>query len=78
MTNKIKNNDLEITKLIDSEKYRQNNVLSLIPSENYASLAVRNAVGSVLINKYAEGQVGKRYYQGNSVIDEVEKLLKKP
>ena len=59
--------------LIEKEAQRQSDNLTLIPSENYASKAVREAVGSILTNKYAEGYSGRRYYQGNEVMDEIEK-----
>lgn len=48
----------------------------MIPSENYVSKDVLTAVGSVLMNKYSEGQPYKRYYQGNAIIDEIESLVK--
>ncbi len=60
--------------LIHEEEERQGKTIDLIPSENYVSRAVREAIGSVLSNKYAEGYPGKRYYQGNKVIDAVESL----
>jgi glycine hydroxymethyltransferase len=58
------------------EEARQNTVLEMIPSENYASRAVIEAVGSVLTNKYAEGYPGARYYQGNDIVDEAENLAR--
>lgn len=70
----LKNNDPQIYKLIQLEKKRQVEGLEMIPSENYTSAEVMEAVGSVLTNKYSEGYPGKRYYAGNYVIDKVETL----
>lgn len=72
--NTIKDSDQEIGNLIKQETVRQNNELELIASENYVSPAVLEALSSPLANKYSEGYPGKRYYGGNGVIDEVEKL----
>jgi glycine hydroxymethyltransferase len=63
-----------IFELIELEHRRQRDGLELIASENFTSLAVRQAVGSVLTNKYAEGYPGKRWYGGCEVVDRVEQL----
>ena len=55
---------------------RQINTISLIPSENFASKLVREAMGSVLANKYSEGYPDKRYYPGNVYYDEIEKICR--
>lgn len=68
----LKITDPQIYELIQEEEKRQKNVLEMIPSENYTSSAVLEALGSVLNNKYSEGYAKKRYYQGNSFIDSVE------
>ena len=66
--------DPAIAGLIEAEEQRQSDKIRLIPSENYVSKAVLEATGSVLQNKYSEGYAGKRYYEGNQNIDEVETL----
>lgn len=64
--------DTIIDSLIKREAERQNNEICLIASENYTSKDVREAQGSILTNKYAEGYPGKRYYGGCEVVDEIE------
>lgn len=66
--------DLEMQKCIDDELERQNSGIELIASENYPSIDVREAQGSILTAKYAEGYPGKRYYGGCENIDRVETL----
>lgn len=66
--------DPELLVLIEKEEARQKRVLNLVASENYVSKAVRDASGSILTNKYAEGYPKKRYYGGTRVIDEIEQL----
>lgn len=66
--------DKVIFDLIDKEKERQQNGIELIASENFTSLQVMKAMGTVLTNKYAEGLPGKRYYGGCEVVDEIEQL----
>lgn len=70
----LKSADPQIAKLIALEEKRQREVLEMIPSENYASKAIMEALGTVLTNKYSEGYPKKRYYQGNKIIDDVETL----
>lgn len=69
--------DLEIKILIKQEEKRQKGAINLIASENYVSKDVLIALGSVFVNKYAEGYVGKRYYGGNEIVDKIENLCKK-
>ena len=66
--------DPEVAAIISAEKERQQNTLTMIPSENTVSPAVMEATGSILTNKYSEGYPTKRYYQGQQHADEVELL----
>jgi glycine hydroxymethyltransferase len=66
--------DTEVFDLLEKERIRQNSGLQLIASENFTSPDVMRATGSVFTNKYSEGYPGKRYYGGNSVVDDVEAL----
>src|SRR5664279_3000600 len=72
----VASTDPEIAGLIDGEARRQFEKVRLIPSENYASVAVLEATGSVLTNKYSEGYPGRRYYEGQQFIDPVETLAR--
>ncbi|MCG6877492.1 MAG: serine hydroxymethyltransferase, partial [Betaproteobacteria bacterium] len=66
--------DPEIWEAIQGEVAREENFLSLVASENYASPAVLAAQGSLMTNKYAEGYPGKRYYGGCEFVDVAEEL----
>jgi glycine hydroxymethyltransferase len=68
--------DPEIADLIEAEARREYEKIRLIPSENYASVAVLEATGSVLNNKYSEGYPGRRYYEGQQFIDPIETLAR--
>ncbi|MFH2018818.1 MAG: serine hydroxymethyltransferase [bacterium] len=70
----LKDFDPDILNIIKKEQKRQEEGLEMIPSENFVSPAVLEALGSVLTNKYSEGYVGKRYYGGCEFVDEVETL----
>ena len=70
----LKNTDPEIATIISKELDRQQTGLEMIASENYASLAVMEAQGSILTNKYAEGYPNKRYYGGCQFVDQAESL----
>lgn len=74
MYDHLRQEDTEIFDLITGEEVRQSEGLELIPSENYVSLAVREAMASALTNKYSEGYPGKRYYGGQEFTDKVELL----
>jgi len=66
--------DPDLAGLIEAEAKRQHDKVRLIASENYVSKAVLEATGSVLTNKYSEGYPGKRYYEGQQLIDPIETL----
>ncbi|KAJ3376242.1 Serine hydroxymethyltransferase, cytosolic [Allomyces arbusculus] len=72
----LEQEDPEMFRLVELEKYRQYSCLELIASENFTSQAVMEANGSPLTNKYSEGLPGARYYGGNEYIDQVENLCR--
>ncbi|MEG0372152.1 MAG: serine hydroxymethyltransferase, partial [Clostridium sp.] len=72
--NEIKNTDPKVYEAIQNEMKRQQDNIELIASENFTSLAVMQAQGSQLTNKYAEGYPSKRYYGGCEFVDVVENL----
>ncbi len=74
MLSHLSQQEPHIHEAIKQELQRQRNSLELIPSENFVSLAVLEALGSVFTNKYAEGYPGKRYYGGTEHVDTVEQL----
>jgi len=76
MMEHLKQTDPEIYQAITGERSRQNQTLEMIASENFTSLAVLEAMGSVMTNKYAEGYPGKRYYGGCSFVDVGEDLAR--
>ena len=69
--------DEEVWELINAEGERQRDGLELIASENFASAAVREALGSCMTNKYSEGLPGARYYGGNVHVDALERLCQR-
>ena len=73
-TQNIKEADPEVYATLEKELKRQQNQIELIASENIASLAILNAQGSVMTNKYAEGYPGKRYYGGCKFVDQAEEI----
>ena len=75
-TSALKNTDSDIFSIIQRETERQEYGLELIPSENFVSYAVLEAMGSILTNKYAEGLPGRRYYGGCEVVDEIENVAR--
>jgi len=73
----VERTDPEVAELIHAEARRQFEKIRMIPSENYVSAAVLEACGTVLTNKYSEGYPGRRYYEGQQVIDPLETLAAK-
>lgn len=73
----LQKQDPEIYELIKQEEQKQQYKLSMIPSENFSSPAVREALASVYVHKYAEGYPRKRYYEGNQFTDNLEELCQR-
>ncbi|TID31059.1 hypothetical protein CANINC_000303 [Pichia inconspicua] len=73
----VKDVDPEMYQILQLEKQRQKNSITLIPSENFTSKAVMDLLGSEMQNKYSEGYPGERYYGGNEFIDMAESLCQK-
>ncbi|TDH72532.1 hypothetical protein CCR75_000798 [Bremia lactucae] len=76
MNKPLSESDPQLFDIIEREKQRQRNCISLIASENCTSVAVLDALGSVMSNKYSEGYPGRRYYGGNEFIDQAENLCR--
>ncbi|KAL4734323.1 serine hydroxymethyltransferase-domain-containing protein [Aspergillus similis] len=74
LTAPLEKADPSVYNILQKEKKRQQHFINLIPSENFTSQAVLDALGSVMQNKYSEGYPGARYYGGNEHIDEAERL----
>jgi glycine hydroxymethyltransferase len=70
----LRDRDPEVFRILEAERRRQREGIELIPSENYVSEAVLEAMGTVFTNKYSEGYPGRRYYGGNEYVDEIERL----
>ena len=72
--NHLRAEDPEIAGLVEAEAKRQYEKIRMIASENYVSTAVLEATGTVFTNKYSEGYAGKRYYEGQQIVDQLERL----
>lgn len=70
----VKDFDPQVYALVKQEERRQADKIRLIASENYVSKAILETTGSILTNKYSEGYAGKRYYEGQQIIDQIEQL----
>jgi len=70
----LRERDPDVYRILQRERERQREGVELIPSENYVSEAVLDAMGTIFTNKYSEGYPGRRYYGGNEHVDEIERL----
>ena len=73
---RLRDSDPDVYDLTVKETLRQVDLVRLIPSENYTTAAVLQAMSTVFCNKYSEGYPGKRYYEGNEFVDEIEELAR--